>query len=236
MSFDVQHQQKNSFVLYYWPLKNRGNFIRLCFAEANCPFEDIYEGNEICKYAQFQGKNGNTDTFAPPIVRHNDDFISQTVCVVQYISEVLGLRPKDQFDHARAGTVVANAIDAIYELPNHKNDDKEQLELFMNSRFQIWLNVLEKPLLNKKEKYLYYFDNRVTQADLAVFNFMDGIMDTLGEKSFKKYVSDKHETLFKHYHLIGQRENIKKLIDKQKKDVTGNGFLKISNWIQLKTF
>jgi len=203
------------FLLYYWPLKNRGNFVRLCFVEANKPFQDENDPKIISKIAQFQGQADKTDDlfipFAPPIVSHKGKYISQTVCIVQYIAEVLNLRPKAPIDHARAGMIVANAIDAIYELPNHKNDTRDQLIGFMNNRFQIWLNVIEKPLLNKKEKELYYFENRVTQADLAVFNFMDGVLETLGEKGFQTYVSDKHEQLSKHYYLIGQRPQIKKI-------------------------
>lgn len=49
---------------------------------------------------------------------------------------------------------------------NHKDDSIDKLTQYLNGRFQKWMFILNKPLKRNGKKY--YFENRVTVADLTV--------------------------------------------------------------------
>jgi len=211
--------ENEKFVLYYWNLKNRGNAIRLLFEERNVPYQHIHQPDVLADIAVCLGKTDKTDVFAPPILKYRDSYLSQTLPAVQFVATKLNLRPKCDFDNARADMMVGNGIDIVTELNNHKNDDKQKLLSFLNGRFQTWLTVMEKPLLHlDKNKPLFIFEGRVTHADLAVFNTLDAIQEGLSEKYFKEFVVNKHPTLHQHFQQIGSRPNIQKFINAQNKD------------------
>jgi len=210
-----ENVENEKFVLYYWGLKNRGNAIRLLFEERNVPYEYIHEPEAVKAVAACDGKD-KTDVFAPPILKYRYSYLSQTSAIIQFVATKLNLRPKSDFDNARADMLVGNGFDITTELHNHRADDKQKLLSFLNGRFQIWLTTIEKPLLKlDKNKPLFYFEDRITHADLAIFNTLDAVREGLSEKYFKEFVADKHPTLNQHFEQIGSRPNIKKFIETQ---------------------
>jgi len=215
---DDTKNKNEKFVLYYWGVKNRGNAIRLLFEEANVPYEDIKDKAAFDDIATCFGKANKTDVFAVPILQYQNSYLSQTSAIVQFVSTKLHLRPKCDFANARADMLVGNGFDLTTEFHNHRTDDKEKLSAFLNGRFQIWLDTIERPLLQlNKNQPLFYFEGRITHADLAIFNTLDALREGLSEKYFKAFVSDKHPTLHQHFQQIGSRPNIHKFISEQNK-------------------
>eukprot|EP01083_Nonionella_stella_P068478 181820_1 len=219
----MQHEEKESnWEVIYWRLKNRGNFIRLIFAESGVPFKNIDKPHEMKATfrsdlfgAQQYDEGGPYQAMAPPIIRNGSFVLSQSIVCMGYLAERFGICPKSKVDHARAQMMANNAENMLAELYDYKDKTKEELFEYLkdDGRFDIWLSILEKPL--KSKNLNYYFEDRCTQADLAVFNVMDGVEELFGEASFQKYVSTKHEYLVKYYNKLKQRESIKQLMDKQ---------------------
>jgi len=209
--------EHDKYVVYYHGgLKNRGNGIRLLFEEANVPYTF---SQDVGSVSLCFGKTTKTDVFAPPILQYNDSYLSQTSAIIQFVATKLNLRPKSDFDNARADMLVGNCFDLAKELSDHASDNKEALLAFLNGRFQVWLDTIEKPLSHaSKQEHVYYFDNHITHGDLAIFNTLDALEEGLTEKHFKTFVTDKHPLLHRHYQQIGTRPNIKKFIDDQKKN------------------
>jgi len=217
-SNETENVENEKYVIYYWNLKNRGNAIRLLFEERNVPYEHIHQPEIFSSVALCLCKTDKTDVFAPPILKYRDSYLSQTSPIIQFVATKLNLRPKSDFDNARADMMVGNGFDLVSELNNHKSSDKQKLLSFLNGRFQIWLSAIEKPLLRlDKNKPLFFFEGRITHADLAIFNTLDAIREGLSEKYFKEFVADKHPTLYQHFQQIGSRPNIQKFIDGQNK-------------------
>ena len=99
------------------------------------------------------------------------------------------------------------------EMYGYQKASKEKIFEFVNGRFQIWLDILEKPL--KSKNLSFYFDGKCTFADLALFNIMDGVEELFGADSFDKYVVTTHSYLAKVYNQLKERESIKRLMKKQ---------------------
>eukprot|EP00483_Globobulimina_turgida_P007444 UN07458 len=172
---------------------------------------------------------------AVPFIIHNkrneseeneEIIICQTEHCVGYICEQIGLRPDRIEDHYRAQMIVAHCNELftnIYDLAGPltatlgTDIDKNKVAEFINGRFKIWLNILEKPLTVSKDQ-LFYFANRISQADLAVFNILDGLNELFGDKAFKVMIGTSYPILFEHYHRIANRKHVKELVEKQKKE------------------
>ena len=76
--------QKDEWKVVYWPLKNRGNFVRLVFAEAGVPFEDVSDMKAMksmmrsSKYGkQTRDEGGPYQAMGVPLLINGDFFMSQ---------------------------------------------------------------------------------------------------------------------------------------------------------------
>eukprot|EP01084_Bolivina_argentea_P122102 216395_1 len=211
--------EKSSWEIFYWPLKNRGNFIKLVFEEANIPYKDMtvkemktqIRSNLAGSLKYDEG--GLYQAMAPPLIKNGDFTLSQSIVCMGYLSEKYGICPCKYEDKARAQMIANDCNDLMGELYGYKDKPKEELFKFIDGRFDLWLELLEKPL--KKNNLKFYFDEKCTQADLAMFNIMDGIEELFGKKSFDKYVASKHEYLVNVYNGLKERESIKRLMKKQ---------------------
>ena len=105
--------------LYYWPLKNRGNFARMILAEAGVEYEDISDPKEISSRCKCKNSMEETmfrfDPMAPPFLYHNGHVVSQTGAIISYLGEITGLRPKSNVDNALGSMIVLNIADAWVE-------------------------------------------------------------------------------------------------------------------------
>ena len=233
--------QKSNYEVIYWPkVKNRGNFVKLVLEEANVPYQTVDDMDEMKAQIRsdrygtqkpdeggpFQAMVSYTyNTYkikikkyfilfqAPPMIRNGDFLLSQSIVCMGYLSDKFGVRPRSNEDNARAQMMANNASDIITELYEHRGGDKDKLFEYLNGRFQSWLDLFEKPL--KSKNLQFYFDNKCTQADLAIFNAMDGIEELFGNDSYKKYVVSTHSYLDKYYQKLKERESIKRLMEKQ---------------------
>ena len=151
---------------------------------------------------------------------------SQAPICTQYLAHRYGLRPKSDVDHYRAGMIVENCNDffgmiygkskPLMEMEDLKQYDSKVME-FINRECQVWLNILSKPLQDR----LYYFDNRITQCDLAVYNIMDCWYEIFSndEKLMNEFIWKPYPNLKKHYqNIIEKSKGIKGLMKRQKEN------------------
>ena len=220
---DYDHDDLNThkFKVYYPKLKNRGNYVRMILVEAGIEFEDIMDDdiiNSKCRCFNMMNKhNRRFDVFAPPFIEHNGHIIGQTVAIQQYIAQITGLRPKSAIDNALCGMILENANDTLEEMIKRNDDTFEQLSEYLNGRFQTWMDIFTKPLSYDKG-LKYYFEDRVTVADIAVCNMIDGFRELFGQTKYKEIIADTQPLLDQHYQRIANRKAIKALLDKQNKE------------------
>jgi len=212
--------EKKQWEIIYWPLKNRGNFIKLVLEEANVKYTDCNDMNYIKsmmrsdKYGtQKVDEGGLFQAMGLPVIQRGDFNLSQSISCMTYLAEKYGVCPKNPNDKARANMIANNCENLMGEMYGYPNSTKEELFEFVNGRFQVWLDILEKPL--KAKNGTFYFDERCTFADLAMFNIMDGIEELFGADSFEKYVRKTHPYLVKIYEELKQRKAIRQLMAKQ---------------------
>ena len=105
---------------------------------------------------------------------------------------------------------------------DHLDVDREDLWEFINERLNIWLEILEKPLKSiydnsDNNHSIYYFENKVSQCDLAVFCVLRLLRDYLGN-DFDPLISERYRILAKHSRNIYNIKTIKTFLKKQNYD------------------
>eukprot|EP01083_Nonionella_stella_P129802 393874_1 len=215
-----QSDEKSEWELVYWPLRNRGNFVRLVFEEAGVPYQDNQDMENIKSRirsdhygSQTREQGAAYQVMGPPFIRNGDFILSQSIVCMGYLSQKFGIRPRSDEDHALAQMIGGNCSDIMVELYKLKPKNKDEIFVYLKDRFQVWLDILENPL--EVNNLTFYFDNRCTQADLAVFNLLDGVEELFGQDSFQKYVVATHKYLADYYARLKQRKSIQRLMKKQ---------------------
>lgn len=236
----------DEWTVYYWPLRNRGNFVRLVLAYAEQEFNDVSNPAQLKKLFASSKPLGKpqkdsdkkndeksddgyfSPPFAGPALKYVDGksketlFISQMLPCAEFAATKFGLTPKaDTFDAFRAKKLMLDCNDILNEFRG-KIDDENKItaQKYVQFRLKKWLNVLQYPLKNKKDENkdnIYYFGDKVTYVDLAVFNIIDGIKDTLSEKLFDD-IFKQYPELLAIFNTIGETKQIKQFIEKQKKN------------------
>ena len=231
----VREMLYEEWEIWYWPLKNRGNHIRLLFAEKGVEFKDVNDelvvqkkirSSILGKWDDEENKDWIDHPMSPPFIIHrigdNDPIIiSQVEHCVGYVAEKLGLRPDKLEDHYRAQTIVGNVNDIYTECyetmisAQKQGQNTDVIKCFINGRWRVWMNILHKPLTRNKDQ-LFYIDDRLSQADIVVFNLINGFETELfGEKGFNKLIKKNYPLLVQHYERVKRRDNIKKFLIKQ---------------------
>eukprot|EP01083_Nonionella_stella_P203570 742739_1 len=151
--------------LYYWPISNRGNFIRLILEEAGVEYEWINDTKTIQTLAlsprNAQGRewpnskshlnlaNSKYLPMAPPfLINTKKNFlISQTTNIVSYLSNEFNIRPSSNADNAKANMIVQNCNEMLGNIsaPIFAKVSDDMFVESINKRLDIWLYILNKP-------------------------------------------------------------------------------------------
>jgi len=219
-SADDAKSSGDAWEVIYWPLKNRGNFVKLVLEEAGVAYtciEDMAQLKAAVRSTkvgtQTYDEGGPFQVMAPPVLRNGDLILSQGITIMGYLADKFKIRPKRLEDHARAQNIANNANDCLSEMYGQQHAAKAELFAFARKRLQVWLDIFEKPLKSRRARF--YFEDRCTQADLAVFNLLDGLEELMGPRSFDALVVRTHAYLNEYYQRLKARKSIKALMDKQ---------------------
>ncbi|ETO26072.1 hypothetical protein RFI_11066 [Reticulomyxa filosa] len=212
---------EDEWELFYYGITGRGEFVRILFAEAGVTFKESNDvrGTESKNFVAFGGKPSelNFPAFAPPLVRHNKVYVSQTNTVVRYVATKLHLLPADELDQFYADVIMANIQDINSEFSNKSSAKPEEKEEWLKTRAANWLKLLSEPLVHGGKEKEYYFGNKISYADLVVTIFLETLEHVLGKK-YEEFVSKPFHALHHLRERVEKRPNIHKFLEDRKKN------------------
>ena len=216
---------KDAVTVYYWPLKFRGNFLKLILEEVNVPYTNASYEDELKELVFSKPVSERPfPFFAPPFIKVGEYMISQMPAACQYLAKKYGLDATSLEDSSHALMIVMNCNDIWEEITrgggHYSMWTLDQWKTWKQHRLTKWLNILESLLVrnNTAEELgseAFFFDNRLTYADLAVFHVLDGLCYDL---SMEEFVRKCAPILHAYYLQLGRRANIKAFVAKQRRD------------------
>jgi len=187
-------------VLTYFDSRGRAEFSRLLFAEAGADYVDNRVNSEGFKAIKSELPFGQL-----PVLEADGQMFAQSISIARYIARKYGLYPTSVEEAAKADMVVDGVIDANTAL-NTANKDASKKTQFWDESLPSWADHMEKILKKNQDanKSDFFVGKEITYADLAVFNFVDGLLRTKSD-AFEKY-----PLLKTHYEKIKSRPKIAK--------------------------
>jgi glutathione S-transferase len=181
-----------SYELYYWPgIAGRGEFVRLALEEAGVAYVDKARepGAEETLLALLERSDLLHPPFAPPFLKHGNVLIGQTAAILLYLGERHGLAPTDQAERLwvhqiqlTIADLVSEAHDAHHPLGAHLYYEEQKPEAlrrardFRENRIEKYLRWFEEITARKREDGPYLVGDRVTYADLSLFQVTEGLL------------------------------------------------------------
>ncbi|MCB8837052.1 glutathione S-transferase [Aurantimonas sp. VKM B-3413] len=184
-----------SYDLYYWPMgPGRGEYPRLVLEAAEVAYRDVArlaesEGGGMKAMTAFlSGERGPLIPFAPPFLIDGDLVISQAAETSAYLGEKHGLAPLREADRQFARSIAFTTADLVAEAhdvhhpvgtglyyEDQKSESKRRAEGFRNERIPKFLGWYEKLLSNNPEGPDFLVGDRLTYADLGLFQTWLGL-------------------------------------------------------------
>ena len=138
------------YVVYYWGIGFRGNFIKCLLDYADVSYADG-SVQDLVQLKQASPIGATALFMAPPLLYdvEKDFYISQTTAIVTYLARKHNLAPSSLQDMATAEKILADCNDVLNEITRNCGAqmwDKESWEEFMKSggRFEKWLQIMEE--------------------------------------------------------------------------------------------
>jgi glutathione S-transferase len=179
-----------TYRLFYWRLRGRGEQVRLLLNELEQDYEDVY----ITKDAEFPRLKlegpGTLYFGSVPMLEDGDFKLVQGPVIMNYLARKHGLMPDDLQAAARAEAMVLGAEDmrmAYFRLLGDGERAAEKRAKFVDGEWRSrWLTAWEGLLdLNGDNGYLV--GSSLTQADLAVWDALDAIVNWIDGASFSAF-------------------------------------------------
>jgi len=188
-----------AYELIYWPsIQGRGEFIRLALEAAGADYVDVTRSNErlgrgLPALMATLGDTGQGHPpFAPPILRHGEQVISQTAAILLYLGPRLGLvgkgAPAQLWTHQIQLTiadVLQEAHDTHHPISPTLYYEEQRVEadrrarMFCGARmikYLAWFDsVLSRNGRNAKARRLHLVGAQLSYADLSLFQLVEGL-------------------------------------------------------------
>ena len=135
------------FVLYYWPIPFRAQFIRYILAYAGEAWDEP-DRDAVMELYQSSVSNQPVPFMGPPVLydRDKDVWLSQTPAISSYVGEVLGLMPGTPTKDALTRKVLGDCIDVLQALTRDCGAlmwTDDSWTLFAEHRLPRWLQIFE---------------------------------------------------------------------------------------------
>jgi len=212
-----------NYKLFYWPAPFRGNFIRFLLEEAGEKYEEA-SVKEISELYALPVEDQPLPMMAPPFLHdmERDVFLSQMPAIVMYLSEKLGLLPRDPYKSAICNKLVLDSNDVLIEITNYNGSvmwESNSWKQFRNERLKRWLEIFEqtgkKFGLNPESGYMLG-GNQISTADIVTYALWGTMVRCLPELSEDCRKHAPH--VFGLCQRIENRPDIKQLIAHQEKN------------------
>lgn len=184
-----------AYKLYYWPMiQGRGEFVRLALEEAGADYEDVArsqpsmeQGVEIL--LAFLHDSGRSHTsLAPPILVSEEEQISQTANILQYLGNSYNLAGENPREHRLTNQLQLTLCDFVNEIHDthhpiataevyeaQKPEALKKAENFISLRLPKFLGYFEEILTRNPSSMPRLVGNRLTYADLSLFQILSGL-------------------------------------------------------------
>ena len=180
-----------AYELFYWPeIQGRGEFVRLVLEDVEAVYVDVARkakdggarivaalAGELAPYA-----------FAVPVLRAGELIIAQTVAITRFLGERHGLAPSDEQGRLAAHAVALTIADLVTEVHDthhpltveavyetQRAAAAQRARVFREARLPRFLGYLEALLGRDAHGDGRYLLGRVSYADLAAFQVVEGL-------------------------------------------------------------
>ena len=195
-----------AYRLFYWAFRGRGEQVRLLLNELEQDYEDIYVSKDR-DFPRLKQQGPGTLYFGSvPMLEDGDFKLVQGPAIMNYLGRQHGLMPDDSQAAARTEAMVLGAEDmrmAYFRLLGDGERAAEKRSKFVDGDWSDrWLSAWEGLLdLNGDNGYLV--GTSLTQADVAVWDALDAIVNWIEGASFGAF-----GRVEKFYESIGARPAI----------------------------
>jgi len=223
------------YQLIYWPgIPGRGEHVRLVFEATGTPYTDVSNGTKEgvnAVLSQISDKNTGDEhsppPLAPPILRHGDDItLSQTPNILLYLGPKLGLVPSVDEDPVGMYHVNALALTALDGLSNEPHDvhhpiasgayyeDQKAEALkkaddYRSVRLPKFLGYFERVLSGPASSGEWLYGDRLTYADLVLFQTFDGVQHAFPKCTAKLRAEGNFAKVFALYDRVKALDTVK---------------------------
>jgi glutathione S-transferase len=184
-----------AYELFYWPeIQGRGEFVRLALEEAGADYVDVVRGSEddgpgmSAMMALMEEGGVEHPPFAPPFLRDGNLLIGQTAAILMYLGDRHDLAPGDEAGRLwtqqiqlTIGDLVTEAHDTHHPIASglYYEDQKPEAARraadFRRTRIPKFLGWFERVLERNPADDTHLVGNRITYADLSLFQVVDGL-------------------------------------------------------------
>lgn len=220
-----------TYELYYWPgIQGRGEFIRLALEEAGVPYVDVAKdpAGETQTINKLQAVLGDTKaahppsgtskgrpSFAVPLLKAGDLYISQTANILMYLGIHHGLAPADEAGRLWAHQLQLTITDWIVEIhdthhplgpteyyQDQKQEAHKRTASFLKHRLPKYMGYFETVLKQNPSGEQFLVGSALTYPDLSLFQIIEGLRYALPRNQSRietKYpkVIDLHDRMLK---------------------------------------
>lgn len=220
--------KKTEYALYYWPgIQGRGELVRLALEEARASYVDVARlpesegGGPKAVVRVLSGTVGGKGTapFAPPVLVHGKVVVWQTANVLSYVGARHGLVPEKEASQAVVRALAMTVMDYLSEVHDthhpistgaYYEDQKPEAlarsAAFRKARLPKFFGYFESVLENASAGKKWLFGAKLTYADLALFQAVEGTAYAF-PKAFAKVVR-KTPLLLAHRERVRARPNL----------------------------
>jgi len=189
--------------LFYWPLRGRGEQIRLLLNELRQDYEDVHVTKDG-GFATLKSEGPRTPYFGSvPMLEDGEFRLVQGPAIMNYLGRKHGIMPADPRAAARVEAMVLGAEDmrmAYFRVLGDDDRAAERRRSFVTGEWrERWLSAWDGLLdLNGDNGFLV--GPSITQADLAVWDALDAILTWIDGASV-----DRFRRVERFYGAIGAR-------------------------------
>jgi glutathione S-transferase len=179
-----------AYRLFYWKLQGRGEQVRLLLNELEQDYEDVYVSKDQ-DFPRLKREGPGTLYFGSvPMLEDGDFKLVQGPAIMNYLGRQHGLMPSDSRAAARTEAMVLGAEDmrmAYFRLLGDGEAAAEKRAKFVGGEWTArWLSAWEG-LLDLNGDTGYLVGTALTQADLAVWDALDAIVNWIEGASFSGF-------------------------------------------------
>jgi len=211
------NERKEEFVLYYFPVRYRGETTRLIFAETQTPFTErsitIPQWRESQK--EMLTKSGETPFGQLPRLTNGDISIVQSNAILRYLGRKFHLYGTNAQEQTQVDMWIDEAEDIRSKLAKPLFGDKlsEQCKNELRPVVEKTLDLIEQQL-NRNDTKSYLVGTNVTIADLSLWE----VIDT--HKIIHSDILSKYPRIEAWFNRVASRPNIASYVSGKRHPIT----------------